>query len=339
LRPTLIVIMILASLALLIAACEADRGLDPTSTYVGPPWTFPDPQPVTLTSSAILGLDFFPNGTVCAVDRTTIFVSSDTGRTWSSHGGPPAGKNIQCLAIDATGNIFLGADSILQRTDPHDIDPRELNVLRSTDAGASWQRMYALGRPTVPSIVLACNWTGDLIAGMSYSGAIYSLSRGSVWGKVTSPVCTGVAVSNSRIFFATSVKGVVFRSVDLGATWTVCPGLAGEGQASYQSIFTTSAGDTVFVVESSGSGTLYRSPNGGTAWTPVWGGYVTKIARSPRGIYYAAAADQLLRSTDGGTNWYIAGRPGEEITSLGVNGSGVVFVGTRIGTVIRWVGE
>jgi hypothetical protein len=338
-RPGSHLLAVLAFLALPFAACEDSQIPLPPSTFSAVPLPFPAPVPVTLSSSAIVGLGFLPNGTACAVSKNGLFLSSDSGSTWSAAGTIPPGENIQTLAIDGSGTIFLGADSPLERLDPHEIYPLSLDVLRSTDAGKTWQRVSSFSRPIFNEIVLACNQSGDLIAGYHASGFAISKDKGQSWTTVSGYWCSGAAVSDSRALFMASAIGNVRRSDDLGATWSTCPGLAVEGQASFLSMFVTSEADTVFVVESNGPGMLFRSASGGTGWTPVWTGFVTGMCRSPRGVYYFASGDLLFRSIKGGTNWSLAGKPGAEITALAAGGGEIVLVGTTNGTVIRWRGE
>lgn len=329
--------VIAAVLALALSACEETHGIDPTSTSMAEPTPFPPPTPVTLSSGPIVAVGFLPNGTAVAFTGKDMFVSSDTGTAWGSARTLPVGQNIQALAIDGAGTLFLGTDSILQRIDPHEIDPRMISVLRSTDAGVSWQKVYSLSKPIVTDLVLACNRSSDIVIGHYASGFAYSKDEGATWSRVSGYWCSGVAVSSSRIFFTSSVMGNVKRSDDLGATWSNCPGLPGEGVASYGEILASRHADTIFVVNS--EGVLYRSVNGGTGWTPVWLGTPTRLCRSARGVVYFASGDQLFRSTTGGASWSIAGKPGAEITSLGVSDGGIVLVGTRSGSVIRWQGE
>ena len=338
-RPPLAVILVLASLAYVVAGCENGTGMGPPATFAADPLPFPDPTPVTLSAHPIVGVGFLPGGTACAVSRDAMFLSSDGGMTWLSSGGPPAGENIQLLAIDGAGTIYLGADSALERLDPHEINPLSLDILRSTDTGATWKIVSSFHRPITKAILLACNASGDLIVGYHASGFAMSQNKGESWTRVPGYWCSGVAASTSRVLFTSSTKGNVRRSDDHGATWSTCPGLPGEGLGSYGQIFTTSNADTVFVAELSEPGTLYRSTNGGWGWTPVWTGYGTNVSRSARGVYYFATADEVRRSTDGGTRWTLAARAGSEIASLAVSDSGVVLVGTKRGTVIRWRGE
>jgi hypothetical protein len=333
--------MIVVSLfvALLAQGCKDRGGIDPPSAYVVEPTLFPDPTPVTLSSDAIVGVGFLPNGTACAVSSKEIFSSPDGGVTWNASRPAPPGQSIQVLSIDRSGTMYLCADSALERLDPHEINPRSMDIFRSTDAGAHWVKVFSVERPIVNAIVFACNPSGDIIAGYYSSGFAISHNKGDSWTRVTSYWCSGAAASDSRVLFMASTIGTVRRSEDLGATWSTCPGLPGEGLGSYGAMFTTANAETVFVAELSEPGALYRSTNGGNGWTPVWTGYCTNVCRSARGVYYFGTADEVRRSITGGTRWVRAEKAGADITSLAVSDSGVVLAGTERGTVIRWTGE
>lgn len=338
-RPSQYLIIVVASLAIVFAACEDDPGVEAPDRFSTDPTAFPDPSPVTLASSAIVGVGFLPNGTACAVSIHGMFLSADGGTTWTPAGSLPPGENIRSLAIDGSGTIFLGADSLLERLDPHEIYPLSLDVLRSNDLGSTWKKVSSLSRPIMNALILSCNRRGDIITGYHASGFAISRDKGDNWTIVSGYWCSGAAVSDSRTLFTASTMGNVRRSDDLGATWARCPGLAGDGQGSYLSVFTTPDADTVFVQESTDPGTLFRSVDGGTVWEPVWAGFATAMCRSPRGVFYLASRDELYRSLSGGARWSITGRPGAEITSLAVSDGGTVLVGTRTGTVVRWEGE
>jgi hypothetical protein len=325
-------------LAIVFAACKDTPGLDTPATFAVPPLPFPEPAPVTLAASPIVGVGFLPNGTACAVSTNGMYLSTDGGTMWTATGAVSPGENIHTLAIDGAGTMYLGTDSSLERLDPNEIHSLSLDVLRSTDVGRTWQKVFAFNRPMQDAIFLACNRTGDLIAGYYASGFAVSTNKGNSWTRVSGYWCSGAAVSDSRTIFMASAIGHVRRSDDLGMTWSTCPGLPPEGQSDFLSMFATPNADTVFVVDASGP-RLWYSANSGVAWTPVWTGVVTSLCQSPRGNFYFASGNLLYRSVNGGRNWSIAGKPGTEIASLAVSSRGIVLVGTVKGTVIRWQEE
>lgn len=85
-----------------------------------------------------------------------------------------------------------------------------------------------------------------------------------------------------------------------------------------------SPSDPALLMVGTGSGTIYRSSDGGSTWTAAAHGLgrgVTTIQYSPfkAGLIYAGTrADGLWRSTDGGATWAkLAGIPSTTVRSLG----------------------
>jgi hypothetical protein len=109
-----------------------------------------------------------------------------------------------------------------------------------------------------------------------------------------SDVLSMTSIGN-RVFAGTGIG--VYRSTDLGATWT-----KGGTFAGYTEAYSLGVKDTTLYV---GYYNVARSTNYGTSWTPAQFGLPASITMAvvATGNYIFAASDGVYRSTDGGVNF------------------------------------
>lgn len=244
-----------------------------------------------------------------------IYKSTDAGKTWT-HLGLRNGQQIPALAIEPhdPNRIFA---AVLGH--PYGQNP-ERGIFRSTDGGATWQKVLYKGEntgasdvaidPSNPNIVYACLWQ----------------SRLGPW-------------EDNNGFEGTG--GGIFKSTDGGSTWKkIGKGLpedlvqiniaiaASQPSRLYATIATTKPNDYA-----SGKGVgFYRSDDGGENWTQITtdprpamkiGGGDLAIPRvdpkNPDVVYSASIV--TVRSTDGGKTWSsIRGAPGgDDYQNLWIN--------------------
>ena len=126
-----------------------------------------------------------------------------------------------------------------------------------------------------------------------------------------------MASIGNRVFAGTGIG--VYRSTDLGATWT-----KGGTFAGYTEAYSLGVKDSTLFV---GYYNVARSTNYGTSWTPAQFGLPASITMAvvPTGNYVFAATEGVYRSTDGGVNFSsINARIGS------VNTMDLVFSGTTL---------
>jgi len=231
-----------------------------------------------------------------------LFRSTDAGDSWQEVGGPFAGATVGAMtAVDAQ-TLIAGLQNFLGTP-----------MLRSTDAGATWNSVAA--GPSLICFDLAL--AGSVVlAGGGEVGVHRSTDAGVTWSGTSTGLPANAsayrfAVDGADVYLAagTNVSPLaVYRSTDLGATWTqVSADLPASGGHVATTLF-RHAGDLYLGTSSTfGERGLFRSANGGVNWTKV-------TASLPGEASVDAAAflgDDLLvgtfdgafRTTDAGATW------------------------------------
>ncbi len=276
-------------------------------------------------------------GGVAIYPGNGIWRSTDAGYTWANLGLTNVGQ-IGKIDIHPSlpGRIFVAAlGRYRSRT-------QERGIYRSTDHGATWQRVLFLNDttgacdvlidPANPNRILAAMWTRyrpltySILNGPN-SGLFLSTNGGDTWTQVTSGfpnnaanigrMALAVAPSQPNIMYAlvsngTGVMGV-YRSTDSGTSWaTASTSLAtGEGQSWFNIILAVRPDDPNYVL--AGLTNLYRSTNGGTSWSSLGsGGHVDQHAM----LFDPANPSRVILGNDGGVYTSATGGPSPWTKSL-----------------------
>ena len=244
-----------------------------------------------------------------------IYKSSDAGKTWT-HLGLRDGEQIPALAVDPRDPNRLFAAVLGHPYGPN----QERGIFRSTDGGASWQKILYKDENTGGS---------DVEIDPSNPDVIYA----SLWQSRQGPSEDGNSFSGSG--------GGLFKSTDGGNTWKkLSKGLPdavvqinlaiapSQPSRLYATLSTTQPSE---YATARGLG-FYRSDDAGLSWTratddprpamKIGGGDlpVPKVdPKNPDVIYVASIV--TVRSTDGGKTWTgIRGAPGgDDYQNLWIN--------------------
>ncbi len=235
-----------------------------------------------------------------------IYVSNDTGKTWSD-----AFPAVQTLSAKASfilndGTMFAGAQG----------------VFRSSDHGSSWQTINNGFKDALPINNLVMNSKGYLFYG-SVDGVFRSTNDGTTWEMINSglqrPQVSMVFVdSHDNVYVGVYVGHImstlsarVFRSTNDGTSWDTT---------------TISPDDQICKMDEGPAGTLYcshgfggkeglsqypgsslsKSTDYGVTWNdlPVKAGMGYGLAVNKRGhIFHGGETPNPYRSTDGGVTW------------------------------------
>ena len=247
-----------------------------------------------------------------------IYLSADSGATWKNMGLKETGR-IGRIIVHPTNPKIVYACALGRVTGPQ----QERGVFRTTDGGATWQRVLFVDPGTGcsglsmdahdPNVLIAGMWqvemhTWGMFSGGPSSGIWISRDGGTTWthvqaaGLPKSPVGkidVAIAPTDSNRMYAliqTANQGSFWRSDDGGRTWNVTNwDRALIGRAGYYIRLAVSPknADEVLVANSS----FFRSTDGGKTFRiERWGGDTHDIWYDPTN------ADRFSLTDDGGAH-------------------------------------
>lgn len=212
-------------------------------------------------------------------------------------------------------------------------------VLRSTDAGATWQRHEVEGWPSL--IDLAACPDGRLAALAAESQVLVSGDDGQSW--TAHPIPTeespqGITCDPSNRLWVVGSFSTIIVSADGGENWD-------DKSIGEDTIFTTiqfiDAQNAVVLGE---FGSNVRSSDGGQTWTvgvPLPNDFYAQAAyfRDPSTGWVAGLAGQIQHTADGGATWALEKTPTlVPVYSIAAIGENIYAVGGE-GVLLRRQGE
>ncbi|HLY62925.1 MAG TPA: glycoside hydrolase [Terriglobia bacterium] len=227
-----------------------------------------------------------------------IYKSADAGKTWT-HLGLRDGQQIPALAIDPNDPNRLFAAVLGHPYGPNE----ERGIFRSTDGGATWQKVLYKNENTGAS---------DVEMDPANPNVIYA----SLWESRLGPW-----EDNNEY---AGPDGGLFKSTDGGETWKQLSKGLPEGLTQIYVAIAPSDSNRLYATTAAGRGALgiYRSDDAGETWQKITddrrpalrigGGDlpVPKVDPKNPDIVYSASV-VTWRSTDGGKTWTgIRGAPG-----------------------------
>lgn len=245
-------------------------------------------------------------GRLYATTLTTLFQSDDFGQSWFAASELPRESNdhgVEDLIVDAAGDVYIAFRW-------------SSRVMKFSEKLQQWSSIQVA--PHIPFPVTS----SFLVADPQTAGTIYADGRitrdgGITWQTIAMPRTTrslAIDPQDSRRLFAWSFNEV-FRSDDGGNSWIVVA-----RDISVWSNVTISRADSNVVTfmarthDERPALAVYRSIDGGEHWSVVVPSGATlpfdvTITSHPRqtDTLYAATADGVFRSDDGGATWHSEG--------------------------------
>ena len=286
-------ILVLLACAALVAGCGGDDGGgDDAQAALAVPWVDPDGDPPYIGSLSVNPSD------------GSIFMGTNTGLfEIPKAGGKPAKVTGQLKTPNGEGAVseslvakFTGPDELIASGHPSGDStlPPALGLIRSSDAGKTWESVSELGTSDFHALSSA----GDLLVAPLYGQAQILLSRDD--GKTFEPRVAPMALvdlaahpADPKRWAATSESGI-FVSEDEGKTWRQRDPTPNVRLAWHDSgeLFRIDPGGPVKVSE-----------DGGETWEDrgSTGGEPQALAVDQAGALYAATLDgKVQKSEDGG---------------------------------------
>ncbi len=256
---------------------------------------------------------------------------------WTAHG--PEGAEVTRIVIDPTApqvvytltNAFAG-------------------LFKSTDGGATWQRLRPPVRGVLNALVVDPQNPGTLYAA-TYSGEVVkSLDRGETWsflGELEQLATLAIdPVTPSTLYAGTLLGGKILKSTDSGQTWQATA--ADFGQTAVETIlFDPAAPSTLYVVALLRG--VFKSTDGGQTWAALSNlpadTRLLVISPLAPSTLYASDLVSIFRSTDGGSTWRRSEGGPNGVYALAVNpqSPSTVYAGTPEGVFssrdggVNWV--
>jgi hypothetical protein len=277
---------------------------------VGVNWPLSPDSP----TAYFLGVACSSDGTKAAaiVNNGLIYISSDSGVTWSSHGSSQSWTGIASssdgtkLAATTFGQIYVSIDSGLNWS-PHGPNTNWSGVASSADG----TRTAAAAFNSI--------WTS------SNSGTTWTMS---VNAPAASYQCIACSADGTKLVAGSST--FLYTSPDSGATWT-----QRGSNLSWQAV--ASSADGTRLVAAVPFGQIWTSSDSGVTWTAHAtsqdGHYWDSVCSSADGTRLAACAEgfQVCVSVDAGATWAVRG-PSVNWIGVACSADGTRFVGVTDGS-------
>ena len=273
-------------------------------------------------------------GTLYVVSMNEIFASADKGETWKMFCSRPKGDALGLIITEETQGPASQSDVTMY------LALKDSVVFQSVDNGVHWD---LLSDGLVGERISAIIAVGETVFTGTNRG-LYRLDS-SVWRKLpvgSSRAVYSLAVLESNLYVGmgpdlhglTPVKartiveesgeprsGRIYRSVDLGASWTdITPTSQSRPAALPSGVKLLASGGTILALGAN----KFRSTDGGDTWIDLgidrhsfMLNSLPAVAVSDR-TFYKAGTFGIHRTTDGGEAWHIFmdGGPGTRMNDL-----------------------
>lgn len=235
-----------------------------------------------------------------------LFIATHTGLFRVAPGAQQA-RRVADRYQDTMGFTVTGPNRFLGSGHPDGREelPPFLGLIRSGDAGRSWEPVSLLGERDFHVLEAAgpriYGYGSDFVS--RQAGMLVSPDGGRTWAERSPPgplLALAIDPSDPSRVVASGETGTHF-SDDGGKSWRSLSEDAG--------LLAWTESDGLFIVRSDGS--VARSPDGGRTWEPrgEMGGQPAAFDNAGDELYVARHDGTIMRSEDGGRSWRTRSRP------------------------------
>ncbi|MBE9508951.1 MAG: hypothetical protein IMY86_12995 [Chloroflexi bacterium] len=242
-----------------------------------------------------------------------IWKSVDGGTTWFTITNGLEDMTVSHIVIDPTDpqTLYAGVGCV----DDNIALPG--NVFKSTDAGASWQRLDVSPDAPITRVALHPDDPQKVYA-MGYGGVFYSEDGGAHWSRLDEKFKAAVytffyehafAPDDPDTMYVGTYAGGIIKSLDGGRNWFEINGLRHHGDVlanSYGIALDPADPDTLYATTIGG---LFKTADGGETWDFIGEGifqHLRQIAVDPTApdrLYLGGDSSFFYTSDDGGEAW------------------------------------
>ena len=235
-----------------------------------------------------------------------LFVATHTGLFRAPRGELRA-ERVADRYQDTMGFTVTGPDQVLGSGHPDGREdlPPFLGLIRSTDAGRTWDPVSLLGERDFHVLESADEWIYGYGSDFESQQAnlLVSDDAGRNWQERTPPeplVSLAIDPRDPQIVVAAG-EGGIYLSTDGGGGWRPLSGEAG--------LLAWTGSDALFLVRPDGE--VARSRDSGRGWEAVGeiGGRPAAFDNAGSDLYVALHDGTVKRSMDGGRTWALRSRP------------------------------
>jgi photosystem II stability/assembly factor-like uncharacterized protein len=236
------------------------------------------------SNTIVMSLCSGGDGEVYAGTTSGIFVSADTGATWSLDTSLGL-LYVNELAVDDSGNIWAATMGGL--------------FVKHHDSTAAWDTANSFA-----SLCVSPHGSGLVLVGLMGGNILWSTDAGSSWNWAgTNSGLPGedvksIIVAPGNKAYAATWGGGVFSSTDNGNSWHQ----ANLSCTKINTFLVDSAGTLLVGTDAAG---IFRSTDGGASWSgnDLINSTVISIGQFPDGKLILSANNGLYRSSDDGVTW------------------------------------
>ena len=265
----------------------------------------------------------FPNG---------VFASKDRGETWTKLGNRPEGVAIGLVITDDALYLALRDEGIFRSTDTgkqwmplnneivegstFSVAAAENTVFVGTNKGlyrlhsGTWEKLPIATTKPIYSLSISKDNLYDLYVGTGTDPSLLKTAEGRE--KRIEDIMAGL--------LDTEAKWDVFRSTDLGNSWTeITPTSKSQMMKIASDIKVLAVGNSILALGM----VSFRSTDGGETWTELSRDSMVRLNRSPivavdENTFFRVSSSGVTRSTDAGESWHalMSGIVGTSIFNL-----------------------